>query len=339
LFTRAKSDKLIGDETDWLKEKARMNLHKNARTCPKSRALMVSRVLEDRRPVAEVAMEMGVSRRTVYKWVQRYCAGGKAALQDGSSEPGVLHHQLGQDWVKLIVELRTEYQMTALRIARQLALARSTVAAVLQREGISQLKKLAPKEPVVRYERDGPGEMLHMDIKKLGRFWRPGHRVTGDTSQDSAGAGWEFVHVCVDDYSRVAYAEVLPDERKESAVAFLQRAVRWFSQFGIKIQRVLTDNGSCYQSKLWHSTCKKLNLRVKKTRPYRPQTNGKAERFIQTLLREWAYFRAYSTSNERMAVLPIYLRHYNEHREHGSVNSKPPITRMPGVYNVAGIHS
>ena len=186
-----------------------MNLHKNARTCPKSRALMVSRVLEDRRAVAEVATEMGVSRRTVYKWVQRYCEGGEAALQDGSSEPGVLHHQLGQDWVDLIVELRTEYKMTALRIARQLDLARSTVAGVLQREGISQLKQLVPKEPVVRYEHDGPGEMIHIDIKKLGRFWRAGHRVTGNRKQDSQGAGWEYVHICIDDYSRVAYAEVL----------------------------------------------------------------------------------------------------------------------------------
>jgi transposase InsO family protein len=300
---------------------------------------MVKRVLEDDRPVSEVAAEMGVSRRTVYKWVQRYCQGGEPALADGSSEPGVLHHQLGQDWVDLIVELRTQYEMTALRISRQLNLARSTVSAVLQRAGISQLKQLRPKEPVVRYEHDGPGEMIHIDIKKLGRFWRPGHRVTGDPRQDSEGAGWEFVHVCVDDYSRVAYAEVLPDERKESAAAFLQRAVRWFSQLGITIQRVLTDNGSCYRSKLWHTTCKKLKVRVKKTRPYRPQTNGKAERFIQTLLREWAYFRVYVSSNERMAVLPLYLTHYNEHREHCSLKLKPPITRMPGVYNVAGIHS
>lgn len=299
---------------------------------------MVKRVLEDRRPVVEVAKEMGVSRRTVYKWVQRYCEGGEPALQDGSSEPGVLHHQLGQDWVNLIVEMRTAYHMTALRIAGQLNLSRSTVAAVLQREGISQLKQLSPKEPVVRYEHNGPGEMLHIDIKKLGRFWRPGHRVTGDPSQDSIGAGWEYVHVCVDDYSRVAYAEVLADERKESAVAFLKRAVEWFEQFGITVKRVLTDNGSCYKSKLWHGTSEALGIRVKKTRPYRPQTNGKAERFIQTLLREWAYFRVYRTSNERMAVLSKYLRHYNEHREHGSVNSKPPITRMPGVYNVAGIH-
>ena len=173
----------------------------------------------------------------------------------------------------------------------------------------------------------------------MGRFWRAGHRVTGDRKQDSQGAGWEFVHVCIDDYSRMAYAEVLPDERKESATAFLQRAVKWFSQLGITIKRVLTDNGSCYKSKLWYATNKSLGIRVKKTRPYRPQTNGKAERFIQTLIREWANFRIYATTNERIAVLPIYQIHYNQHREHSSLKLKPPITRVPGVYNVAGIHS
>ena len=316
-----------------------MNLHKNARTCPNSRALMVRRVLEDGRPVAMVAEEFGVSPRTVYKWVQRYCNRGDVGLQDGSSEPGRLTHKLGQDWVRLIVELRTEYHMTALRIANQLKLPRSTVAAVLQREGISQLKRLQPKEPVVRYEHDGPGEMLHMDIKKLGRFWRAGHRVTGNRAQDSYGAGWEYVHIYIDDYSRVAYAEVLPDERKESATAFLTRAVQWFTRFGIRIRRLLTDNGSCYRSKLFQKQCQRLGIRKKNTRPYRPQTNGKAERFIQTLLREWAYFRVYATSNDRLAVLPIYLIHYNQHRDHGSLKQKPPITRMPGVNNVAGIHN
>lgn len=300
---------------------------------------MVRRVLEDGRPVTDVAKEFGVSPRTVYKWAQRFCNGGEAGLQDGSSKPGRLTHKLGQDWVDLIVELRTSYQMTALRIANQLNLARSTVAAVLQREGISELKKLQPKEPVVRYEHSGPGEMLHMDIKKLGRFWRAGHRATGDRSQDSEGAGWEYVHVCIDDYSRVAYVEVLPDERKESATAFLIRAVQWFARFGIRIRRLLTDNGSCYRSKLFQKQCQRLGIRKKFTRPYRPQTNGKAERFIQTLLREWAYFRIYTSSNERLAVLPLFLIHYNQHRDHGSLDQKPPITRMPGVNNVAGIHT
>jgi len=315
-----------------------MNLHKNARTCPKSRALMVSRVLQEQRSVSVVATEFGVSRSTVYKWLRRYRAAGTAGLRDGSSCPGEIHHQLGQDWVDLIVELRRSYHMTAVRIAQQLRLARSTVAAVLQREGISQLKQLVPKEPVVRYEHDGPGDLLHLDIKKLNRFWRPGHRVTGDRSQESRGAGFEYVHVCVDDYSRVAYAEVLPDERKESAVAFLQRAVRWFQRLGVTVKRVLTDNGSCYTAKYWYAHCEALGIRVKKTRFYRPQTNGKAERFIQTLLREWAYFRIYQTSQERKAVLPLYLLHYNEHRAHGGISSKTPITRIPGVNNVAGVH-
>ena len=316
-----------------------MNLHKNAKTCPRSRGLMVQRVLEEGRSAASVAEEFGVCRNTVYKWIRRYCRGGKDALQDGSSEPKVIQHRLGQDWVDLIVELRREYHMTALRIANDLKLSRSTVAAVLQREGLSQLKRMKPKEPVIRYEQDGPGEMLHIDIKKLGRFWRPGHRVTGNPAQDSDGAGWEYVHVCIDDYSRVAYAEVLSDERKETAADFLRRAVEWFKTFGIQIKRVLTDNGSCYRAGLWRSTCNQLGIRPKRTRPYRPQTNGKAERFIQTLLREWAYGRVYATSTERKGVLPTYLNHYNCHREHGSLRMKTPSTRMPGVHNLHGIHS
>lgn len=316
-----------------------MNLHKNARTCPNSRVLMVKRVLEAKRPVAEVANEFGVSRTTVYNWIQRYLETGGAELGDRSSCPHNITHRLGQDWIELIVYLRREYQMTALRISNQLKLSRSTVAAVLRREGVSKLKDLGPKEPVCRYEHDGPGEMIHIDIKKLGRFWRSGHRVTGNRRQDSQGAGWEYVHVCVDDYSRVAYVEVLEDESKESATAFLHRAVKWFARFGISIKRVLTDNGSCYRSKLWTKTCKALNIRVKKTRPYRPQTNGKAERFIQTLLREWAYWRVYKTSIERMAVLPLYLVHYNEHRNHSSLNYQPPIVRMPGANNAHEIHS
>ncbi len=316
-----------------------MNLHKNAKTCPKSRALMVSRVIDEGRSTAEVAKEMGVCRRTVYKWIRRFCESGAAGLEDGSSAPLMIHHRLGRDWVDIILELRKEYHLTALRIANQLKLPRSTVAAVLQREGVSHIKKLAPLEPVVRFEQDGPGELLHVDIKKLGRFWRPGHRVTGQPKQDSEGAGWEYVHVCVDDYSRVAYVEVLPDEGKESAAGFIMRAVDWFKGLGITVRRVLSDNGSCYRARLWRDTCRTLGLSVKKTRPYRPQTNGKAERFIQTLLREWAYYRVYATSQERKRVLPMYLKHYNHHRKHGSVNNLPPMNRMPGGYNVAGIHS
>ena len=300
---------------------------------------MVCRVLEEHRPIAEVAQQHGISRRTVYKWLSRYQQFGEAGLRDGASTPKVRPHRLGQDWVDLIVELRTEYRMTAQRIAGQLKLARSTVSGVLKREGLSRLKALEPVEPVQRYEHAAPGDMIHIDIKKLGRFERAGHRVTGNRLPSSTGPGWEYVHVCIDDHSRVAYAEVLTDERKESAVAFLRRAVRWFQRFGITIKRVLTDNGACYKSKLWHKTCDGLRIRVKKTRPYRPQTNGKAERFIQTLLREWAYARAYNTSDQRVRVLPAFLTHYNEHRNHGSLGSRPPITRMPCVNNVHGNHN
>ncbi len=316
-----------------------MNLHKNARTCPRSRALMVRRVVEDNRPVSVVAEEFGVSPNTVYKWVRRYCEEGDRQFADRSSKPGHLAHRLDEQRVGLIIELRREYRMTALRISRQLGMSRSTVAQVLHRAGLSQLKTLPCREPVVRYEHDGPGELLHIDIKKLGRFWRAGHRATGNRTQDSDGAGWEYVHVCVDDYSRVAYVEVLEDERKETASGFLRRAVAWFEGLGITVKRVLTDNGSCYVSKLWRRTCEQLRICHKRTRPYRPQTNGKAERFIQTLLREWAYARLYQSSFERTRVLPLFVIHYNEHRAHGSLHHMPPISRLPGVHNVRGIHS
>ena len=316
-----------------------MNLHKNAKTCPGSRALMVQKVVEKQWPVSEVARGFGVSRGTVYKWLRRYRAAGAAGLVDGSSRPRVLRHRLGQDWIELIVTMRTQYRMTALGIARQLNLRRSTVAAVLHRRGLSRLKMLDPKAPVRRYEHAAPGEMIHIDVKKLARFRVAGHRATGQRRKDSSGIGWEYAHVCIDDYARVAYVEVLENERQETAVAFLRRAVHWFQRFGITIRRVLTDNGSCYKSKLWRKVCDGLDIRVKKTRPYRPQTNGKAERFIQTMIREWAYGRAYTSSDERRRALPAWLTHYNEHRNHGSVDNRPPISRMPGVNNAHGIHN
>ena len=239
----------------------------------------------------------------------------------------------------LIVVLRKQYRMTGVRISNQLQLPRSSVAAVLKREGLSQRKHLDPPQVVRQYEHARPGEMVPMDIKKLARFWRAGHRVTGNRKQDSRGAGWEYVHVCVDDYSRLAYAEVCPNQRQQSATAFLKRALDWFARFGIRVQRVLTDNGPCYRSKLFLKCCRHLRLRNCFTRPYRPQTNGKAERFIQTLLGEWAYARTYGTSLERHSVLPLYLIHYNHHRQHASLHYKPPITRAPTVNNVTGIHS
>ena len=317
-----------------------MALHKNARTCPNSRLEMARRVFDERRPVRQVAREFGVTPKTVYKWLRRYketpCGAG---LEDASSAPKTLPHKLGEDKVAEIVRLRRERRWTARVIGIELGIPRSTVSAVLKREGISRLKSLDPKEPVVLYEHPSPGALLHMDVKKLGRFRRPGHRVEGRGGKASRGAGVECVHVCIDDHSRVAYVEIHPDERAETAVGFLRRAVEWYRQQGVSVERVLTDNGGCYRSGRWQRTCAELDVKPKKTRPYRPQTNGKAERFIQTLLREWAYGRVYQNSDERGAALRPYVSHYNWHRGHGSLNYQPPITRLPGVENLHGTYS
>jgi transposase InsO family protein len=205
----------------------------------------------------------------------------------------------------------------------------ATVSRILRRLGLNRIAALEPAEPVRRYEREHPGELIHIDIKKLGRFERVGHRITGDPQQGkSRGAGWEFVHVCIDDASRVAFSQILADERKESAVAFLKAAVAYYASLGVKVARVMTDNGSCYRAFDFRDACRDLGLRHIRTRPYTPRTNGKAERFIQTALREWAYAQAYPTSRRRAEELPIWLHRYNWHRPHGSLKSKPPISRL-----------
>ena len=305
-----------------------MNIHKNARTTPHIRGLIASRVLDQNLPPCRVAEELGISLRTVYKWLARYRSEGPAGLRDHSSTARRIPHRLPAAIVDLIAKLRREFRMTARHIAKQLRLARSTVAAVLKRLGLNRLKLLEPKEPIRRYERKKPGELIHLDIKKLGRFWRAGHRITGNRRISSDGAGWEFAHVCIDDHSRLAYVEVLSDERKESAVAFLKRALAWFARKGVKVQRVMTDNGSCYISKAFGAACRAHSLRHIRTRPYTPQTNGKAERFIQTLIREWAYGRAYQSSMQRTGYLPTWLDYYNRRREHGGIGFQPPITRI-----------
>lgn len=205
---------------------------------------------------------------------------------------------------------------------------RSTVAAVLKRLGLERLSRLEPKAPVVRYERDRPGELLHLDTKKLGRFRRVGHRITGDRQRRHRRGGWEFAHVCIDDHSRLAYVEVLPDERAETAVAFLRRALRWFRRHGIRTERIMTDNGGCYVSHAFQDACRDLDVRQLRTRPYRPETNGKAERFIQTMLREWAYQRPYRTSNQRRKQLEPWLRYYNRERPHSALKGLPPYERI-----------
>ena len=218
---------------------------------------------------------------------------------------------------------------TGSHIAQEVGISPATVSRVLKRAGLSRLRDIEPAAPVVRYEREHPGEMIHIDIKKLGRFERIGHRITGDPQQGkSRGAGWEFVHVAIDDASRIAFSQILPDERQTSAVAFLKAAVAYYASLGITVTRVMTDNGSCYRSKAFAKACRTLGLRHVRTRPYTPKTNGKAERFIQTALREWAYAVAYPTSDRRAAELPIWLHRYNWHRPHGSLKSKPPISRL-----------
>lgn len=305
-----------------------MNIHQNARTTPRSRALIVVRVVEENRPPGEVAADFGVSVRTVYKWLARFREEGEAGLEDRSSVARSRPHGLSREWIALIEKLRRTCRMTARAIADRLRLCRSTVSGVLKRLGLSRLKFLDPPEPVRRYERKRPGDLVHLDIKKLGRFWRAGHRVTGNRKNASDGAGWEYVHVCIDDFSRLAYVEVLANEKGVTAVGFLERAVAWLAKQGVAVRQVMTDNGSCYISKVFKASRTALGIKHIRTRPYTPKTNGKAERFIQTLLREWAYVRPYKSSARRAAQLPRWLTHYNLKRPHGSLGHLPPISRI-----------
>ena len=304
-----------------------MNIHKNARTTPQSRALLIRRVLVERWPVADVARSLGVSTRTVYKWLARYRKEGVEGLQDRSSVARRRRHALAPAWIALVRLLR-QAKLVAEQISRQVPIARSTVSAVLVRLGLSRLRYLTPPEPVRRYEWQRPGELVHVDIKKLGRFDRAGHRVTGHRHTPSAGRGWEYAHVAVDDCSRFSYVEVLPDQKRYTATRFWLRAVREFQRQGIRVERVLTDNGGAYRSRPFRKACRWLGISTKRTRPYRPQTNGKAERFIQTLIRQWAYAVPYDTSDQRRAALPAWLRFYNEERPHASLQKRPPLSKL-----------
>ncbi len=303
-----------------------MELHKNARTCPASRILLVHRILGGM-PVTRAAEAAGVSRRTALKWRCRYREAGEAALVDRSSRPHQMPRQVHPSRVEEVLRLR-QRRYTGPQIAARAGLSTATVARILARSGLSRLKSLEPGEPVVRYQRDHPGELIHVDIKKLGRIGRIGHRIHGDRTTRVRGIGWEFVHVAIDDASRMAYAEVLPNERSPSSTAFLRRSVAWFQDRGVQVQAVMSDNGSCYVSHKFKATCQRLRLRHLRTRPYRPRTNGKAERFIQTLLREWAYNRPYPTSIQRTNRLPRYLNHYNLRRPHAALNKHTPAQRL-----------
>jgi transposase InsO family protein len=305
-----------------------MNIHKNARLTPLGRERIVMQVLSGQTPKA-AAQAAGVCPRTVRKWVVRYRSEGLAGLADRSSRPRHLHRPTPAAIVERIEVLRRQ-RWTGRQIAAEVGVSPATVSRVLRRLGLNRIQSLDPVEPVRRYERQRPGELIHIDIKKLGRFERVGHRITGDRTppNKSRGIGWEFIHVSIDDASRLAFSQILPDEKQESAVAFLKAAVAYYRSLGVSVARVMTDNGSCYRSKAFRKACRNLGLKHIRTRPYTPKTNGKAERFIQTALREWAYAQAYPTSDRRAEELPLWLHRYNWHRPHGSLKSKPPISRI-----------
>ena len=302
-----------------------MDIHKNARLTPLGRERMVSMVLSGQTPKA-VSEAVGVCPRTVRKWARRYQAEGLVGLRDRSSRPQHLRQPTPQATIDRIETLRRR-RLTGKAIAIETGVSTATVSRVLKRLGLDRLSALEPAEPPRRYQRERPGELIHIDIKKLGKFNRIGHRITGDrTGQSNArGIGWEFVHVAIDDASRIAFSRIMKTERKACAVAFLKAAVAYYASLGITVERVMTDNGSCYRSRRFRNTCRRLHLKLIYTRPYTPRTNGKAERFIQTALREWAYARAYDTSLQRAAELPRWIHRYNWHRPHGSIGAMPPI--------------
>jgi transposase InsO family protein len=316
-----------------------MKIHGNARTCPRSRLLIVRRV-EAGWTLAETAQAAGVSVRTVSKWLRCYRLEGELGLLDRSSAPGRIPHRTAETRVAAIAALR-RLRMTAAEIAQCLAMPLSTVSAVLARSGLGKRSRLEPPEPANRYERKRPGELVHIDVKKLGRIGRPGHRINGNRRTRTRGIGWEYVHVCVDDATRLAYVEVLADEKAVTAAAFLRRAVAHYRRYGISVERVMTDNGACYRGVLHAIACRTLGMRHLRTQAYRPRTNGKAERFIRTMLGGWAYGAIYGNSAERTRALPAWLDFYNHQRPHGSLGRQPPIRRLEALSrnNLPGSYS
>lgn len=310
-----------------------MDVHQNARLTPRGRELMVRAVVDEGLSKAKAAHRFNTTAKTVAKWVERFKAGGAEGLRDRSSKPLSSPSQTPLATCETIEALRRQ-RRTQAAIAAELQLSPATISRVLKRRGLSLLSAIEPAEPRPRYERNTPGEIIHIDIKKLGRFNAIGHRITGNRTgqsnqrQNGTAPGWEYVHVAVDDHSRVAFSQIKPSEKKEPAVEHLIAAVAYYRRLGIKVERVMTDNGSCYKSTLWAATCRKLGIKHIRTKPYTPQTNGKAERFIQTALREWAYATAFETSDQRRDELPRWLHRYNWHRPHASLAGKTPISRL-----------
>jgi len=309
-----------------------MNTHKNARLTYARRIEMVRDVVDRGMKPCAAAAAQGVSAPTGRKWLGRYLVQGEAGLMDRSSRPLRSPRSIAPGQALAIVELRRR-RLTQARIAQALGVSGSTVSRVLARAGLSKLRDLAPVEPVLRYERDAPGELLHIDIKKLGRIERPSHRVTGNRRDTASGAGWEFLFVAVDDHARIGFTDVHPDERAGSAAQFLRNVVAYYRSLGVRIRRVLTDNGGAFHSTAFAQTCKRLGIQQRFTRAYRPQTNGKAERFIQSALREWAYAFTYQNSQQRTDVLDDWIHHYNWHRPHQGIGRLPPMSRLSASRN------
>ena len=316
-----------------------MNTHKNARLTYLRRLEMVQDITERGLSSSQAAGKYGVSSVTARKWHGRYLAGGAAALADKSSRPALSPRSIDPSVAMTIVELRRKLFLQA-RIASYTGVSKATVSRVLRRAGLSKLTDLSPKEDVQRYERDAPGELVHIDIKKLGRFDKVGHRITGDRTQRARDIGWDYVFVAIDDHSRVAFTQIYPDETKQSAESFLRASVSYFESLRVPVQRVISDNGKCFHSALFGAACLELGIAQKFTRAYRPQTNGKAERFIQSALREWAYGQIYANSDQRRTALPLWNHFYNWHREHHGIGLIPPASRLSlSRKNVLTLHS
>ncbi|MFP5462270.1 MAG: IS481 family transposase [Gammaproteobacteria bacterium] len=317
-----------------------MNHHKNARLTFARRLEMVRLMTDQLLTPAAAAAAASVSEPTARKWLGRYLAGGEPALADASSRPRSSPRRISESKALAIVELR-QRRLTQARIATSLGVSEATVSRVLRRAGLSKLASLQPVEPVQRYEHAAPGELLHIDTKKLGVIAREGHRIHGDRTKRVRGIGWEMLFVAIDDHARIGFTQMQPDERAPSAVEFLRAAVAYYASLGVTVRRVLTDNGSPFMSRAWRDTCAELNIVHKRTRAYRPQTNGKAERFIQSALREWAYGIAYNHSSERTAMLAKWQHHYNWHRPHAGIGGVPPMSRLKPASgkNLLTLHS
>ena len=317
-----------------------MNTHKNARLTFARRLEMVRQMTDQHLTPAAAAAVAGVSERTARKWLGRFLTAGQAALADAPSRPKRSPRAIDPSKAMAIVELRRR-RLTQGRIAAALSVSEATVSRVLRRAGLSKLQALEPSEPVQRYEHQAPGELLHIDTKKLGRIEREGHRINGDRRTRHRSAGWELLFIAIDDHARVAFTRMYPDERWPNAVAFLKAAVAYYASLGVTVKRLLTDNGNAFRSKAFRAACAELEIRQKFTRAYRPQTNGKAERFIQSALREWAYGIPYHHSNERTAMLERWQHHYNWHRPHAGIGGVPPMSRLNSTSgnNLLTLHS